>query len=155
MAYWLFKTEPDAYSIEQLAEDRIAPWDGIRNYQARNRIRDEVADGDLVLVYHSSCRQPAVVGLARVKGGPRPDPTQFDPKSSGYDARSPSSDPRWYLVDLEFVESFPLALTLQAIKQSKALENMELVNRARLSIQKVSGEEFVAICQQCKSSLHQ
>lgn len=155
MHYWLLKTEPDAFSISDLAQAGVAPWDGIRNYQARNRLRDELSPGDAVLIYHSSCAQPAVVGLARVASAARPDPTQFDPNSPAHDPRSDKQNPRWYLVDIEYMETFPKPVTLKAIRQDPALENLELVKRSRLSVQKLDRQAFMALCQHGGASLHQ
>lgn len=135
MPRWLFKTEPDAYSIEDLKRDGETPWEGIRNYQARNRLRDEVKKGDHVLIYHSSCKVPAIVGLAEVIREAYPDPTQFDPQSAYYDPRSSSASPRWLRVDVRYLRQFPHPVSLAAIKADPALADMELVNRSRLSIQ--------------------
>lgn len=137
MPRWLFKTEPDAYSIDDLKRDRQTPWEGIRNYQARNRLRDDVKKGDQVFIYHSSCKVPAIVGLAEVIREAYPDPTQFDPESPYYDPRSPADAPRWLRVDLRYLRHFPHPVPLSAIKADPALADMELVNRSRLSIQKV------------------
>ena len=155
MAYWLFKTEPDTYSIDTLAGERTGAWDGVRNFQARNRLRDEVKFGDLVLIYHSSCAQPAVVGLARVTGEAVADPSQFDETSDGFDAKARLDKPRWYQVELTFVEKFPQPLTLKTIRNTPSFSDMELINRSRLSIQAVSKQHFMAICQQCGARLHQ
>ncbi|MBT8098984.1 MAG: EVE domain-containing protein, partial [Gammaproteobacteria bacterium] len=103
MAYWLMKSEPDAYSIDDLERDGREMWDGIRNYQARNMMRDDMRPGDGVLFYHSSCKIPAVVGIARVASEAYADPTQFDETSKYYDPKSDPADPRWCLVDIEFV----------------------------------------------------
>ena len=154
MAYWLFKTEPDTYSIDDLAADGTGSWDGVRNYQARNRLRDEISAGDPVLIYHSSCAEPAVVGLARVSGEAQPDPTQFVTGSDGFDPRASTDAPRWYQVELTFLEKFPRPLSLKTIKQNPDLADMELVTRSRLSIQKVTRQHFMAMCQQCGARLH-
>ena len=155
MACWLFKTEPDAYSIDDLAREQVGQWDGVRNYQARNRLRDDVQVGDLVLIYHSSCAQPAVVGLARVSRAATPDPSQFDADSAAFDPKATRAAPRWYQVAVHFIEKFPQPMALQTIKQTPDLAGMELVRRSRLSIQTVSKSEFMAICQYCKADLHQ
>ena len=138
MPRWLFKTEPDAYSIDDLKRDGQTPWEGIRNYQARNRLRDEVKKGDQVFIYHSSCKVPAIVGLAEVIRDAYPDPTQFDPESPYYDPRSPAEAPRWLRVDLRYLRHFPHPVPLRAIKADPALAEMELVSRSRLSIQQVA-----------------
>lgn len=137
MPRWLFKTEPDAYSIDDLKRDGQTPWEGIRNYQARNRLRDEVRKGDKVFIYHSSCKVPAIVGLAQISREAYPDPTQFDPESPYHDPRSPTDAPRWLRVDLRYLRHFPHPVPLSAIKADPALSDMELINRSRLSIQKV------------------
>ena len=103
MTYWLMKSEPDAYSIDDLERDGREPWDGIRNYQARNMMRDDMKVGDKVFFYHSNCKEPGVVGVIKVASKPYPDPTQFDPESKYYDPKSKEDDPRWCLVDVEFV----------------------------------------------------
>lgn len=141
VAYWLFKTEPDVFSIDDLAREGTSGWDGIRNYQARNRLRDEVKVGDKVFIYHSSCAQPAVVGLAEVCRGACSDPTQFDPQSPYYDAKSPANAPRWVQVEVRYVRHLDKLVTLARIKASADLQDMELVTRERLSIQKVSAEQ--------------
>lgn len=137
MRDWLFKTEPDAYSIDDLARDGRTRWDGIRNYQARNRLRDEVNAGDRVLVYHSSCAVPAVVGIATVGGTAEPDPSQFDPESPYYDPRSSPQAPRWVMVTLAYQAHLPTPVTLKQIKTDPVFAELELVHRGRLSIQVV------------------
>ena len=102
VGYWLMKSEPSDYSIDDLERDGMEPWDGIRNYQARNLIRDEMQVGDLAFFYHSSCKVPAIVGIMKIVSEAYPDPTQFDPKSNHYDAKSNEDDPRWLLVDVAF-----------------------------------------------------
>jgi predicted RNA-binding protein with PUA-like domain len=138
MAYWLMKSEPDAYSIDDLERDGREPWDGIRNYQARNMMRDDMRIGDEILFYHSSCKVPGVVGIARVASEPYPDPTQFDPDAKYYDARSNPDDPRWILVDVEFVRKLDRPVTLADIKAHPGLDDMILTRRGnRLSIMPV------------------
>lgn len=116
MQHWLFKTEPETYSIADLQREGRCGWEGIRNYQARNRLRDEVAVGDPVLIYHSNCAEPAVVGLGEICGAARPDPFQFDPDAKYYDPKSDPEQPRWVLVDVAYRETFATPLTLRAIK---------------------------------------
>ena len=142
MAHWLFKTEPDTYGIEDLKRERNAAWDGIRNYQARNRLRDEVHKGDRVLIYHSSCAEPAIVGLAEVSQEAHPDPSQFDPDSAGHDPKSDPDQPRWVQVKLKYLETFATPLTLKAVKADPRLAELELVTRARLSIQQVDDKAY-------------
>lgn len=140
--HWLMKSEEDVYSIADLERDGRTPWDGVRNYEARNLMRDRMSPGDLVLYYHSNARPTGVVGIARVASEPYPDPTQFDPDSPYHDGKATRGEPRWWLVDLEFVERFPRTVPLSEIKEHPALRKMVLVKRARLSVQPVRAEEF-------------
>ena len=137
------KSEPNVYSISSLEKDQKAEWDGIRNYQARNFMRDDMLVGDLVLFYHSNAKPPGVAGVARVASKPYPDPTQFQKRSKYFDKTSKADDPRWILVDVEFVESFSDLVTLERLKADKRLEEM-LVNKKgqRLSIQPVDKKHF-------------
>lgn len=150
MQHWLFKTEPDTYSIADLEREGRGAWEGIRNYQARNRLRDEAAVGDLVLIYHSNCAEPAVVGLAEVCGAARPDPFQFDPDSRYHDPKATADQPRWVLVDVCYRETFPRPFSLRAIKADPRFADLELVSRSRLSIQKLDPEQFDAILGHCR-----
>jgi predicted RNA-binding protein with PUA-like domain len=150
MAHWLFKTEPDTYSIDDLQREGRCGWEGIRNYQARNRLRDEVRPGDEVLIYHSSCATPAVVGLATVVSPSAPDPNQFDPESPYYDPKSNPDTPRWVWVELQWQETFTRPLPLKEIKQHPFYADMELITRSRLSIQTVTPDVFKAIVKQCR-----
>lgn len=143
MKHWLIKSEPDAYSIDDLERDGQEPWDGIRNYQARNFMRDEMEIGDRVLFYHSRISPPAVVGLAEVAGEPYPDPTAFDPDSDYYDPKSDPDDPRWILVDMKFVARFTTPVTLPEIKDDPELQGMMVARKgSRLSIQPVEAEHY-------------
>lgn len=151
--YWLFKSEPDIYSIDDLAreERQTCHWDGVRNYQARNLLRDQVAAGDGVLFYHSSCPRPAVAGTCEVVEAGYPDPTQFDPKAKYFDAKSDPARPRWYVVDIRLVEKFPSPVTLAEIRETEELAGMALVRRGqRLSIQPVTSEEWRVITRRGK-----
>lgn len=142
---WLFKTEPSTYSIDDLAAepDRTTLWDGIRNYQARNLLRDEVTVGDTVLLYHSVVRPPAVVGTAAVVRAGYPDPTQFDPAEKYHDPGSNPEDPRWYAVDIRLERKFDRPIDLPELRQTSGLEEMVLLRRGmRLSIQPVTAGEF-------------
>lgn len=139
--YWLMKSEPDVYSIDDLRDDGSTMWDGVRNYAARNNMQ-EMEEGDLVLYYHSRQSPPGVVGVARVVREAYPDPTQFDPDSTYFDEKSDEDDPRWWLVDIEFVEKFDGMVSLHAIKDEPSLSDMVLVNNSRLSVQPVEEEEF-------------
>lgn len=143
MACWLMKSEPDVYSIDDLQRDGREMWDSIRNYQARNMMRDDMRVGDEVFFYHSSCKEPGVVGIARVASEPYPDPVQFDKKSRYFDAKSDKNDPRWILVDVEFVRKLKRNITLIDIKAEKSLEDMILVRRGnRLSIMPVEKKHW-------------
>ena len=112
MNYWLMKSEPDEFSIDDLARRKREPWSGVRNYQARNHLR-QMQIGDGVLFYHSSCEVPGVAGIAEVVAAAHPDPTQFDPKDDHCDPDSPPDAPRWFAVDIAFDEKFPRPVTLQ------------------------------------------
>lgn len=143
MACWLMKSEPDVYSIDDLQRDGREMWDSIRNYQARNMMRDDMRIGDEVFFYHSSCKEPGVVGIARVASKPYPDPVQFDKQSRYFDAKSDKDNPRWILVDVEFVRKLKRNITLTNIKAQKSLEDMILVRRGnRLSIMPVEKKHW-------------
>jgi predicted RNA-binding protein with PUA-like domain len=145
--YWLLKTEPGSYSIDDLARDKRTFWNGIRNYQARNLLRDEIQVGDGILVYHSSADPPGVAGLATVVKAGYPDPTALDPKSPYFDEKASNEDPRWFMIDIEFQERFPALVPLQTVKETPGLEQMVLTNKSRLSVQPVKPEEFAIIVQ--------
>ncbi|MGB5492113.1 MAG: EVE domain-containing protein [Woeseiaceae bacterium] len=143
MTYWLMKSEPDAYSIDDLQRDGRDMWDGIRNYQARNMMRDDMEVGDEIFFYHSNCKEPGIVGIARVVSEPYPDPTQFDKKSKYFDTKSKKEDPRWILVDVEFVRKLERNITLAEIKEQRSLDDMILTRKGnRLSIMPVSGKHW-------------
>jgi len=144
-SYWLMKSEPGVYSIQSLRRDRRTHWEGVRNYQARNHLR-AMHEGDLVLFYHSSAEPPAVAGIARVCREAYPDDSQFDAQSHYYDADSPRDDPRWSLVDIEFVEELPEIVPLEVLKQDESLEGMLVRKRGmRLSVQPVEREHFARV----------
>jgi len=146
MNYWLMKSEPDVFSIDDLKKKKQSGWDGVRNYQARNYMRDDMKNGDIVLFYHSSCEVPGVAGLAKVCKESHPDPSQFDPKSEYFDPKATKENPRWFMVTVEFVEKFEHVVTLAEIKAAKGLEKMPLVQKgSRLSINPVTPEEFKII----------
>jgi len=137
MQYWLMKTEPDAFSIADLKRKKRAPWDGVRSFQARN-LMQKMQVGDLALFYHSSTEPPGVVGLSRVVREAYPDHTQFDRRSKYYDPRAKRDAPRWFMVDVEFIERFPTMVTLAEIKADPALADMLVTRRGmRLSVQPV------------------
>jgi predicted RNA-binding protein with PUA-like domain len=145
MAYWLFKTEPDAFSIDDLASrpNQTEPWDGVRNYQARNFLRDDIALGDLVYIYHSSCKNVGVAGVAEVVKAGYPDTTQFDPESKYFDPKSDPATPRWFRVDVKFVEKFERVLALSDIKQMQGITELPLVKKGgRLSVMPVTEQEW-------------
>lgn len=146
--YWLFKSEADVFSIDDLAaaKDRTTLWDGVRNYQARNLMRDEIRKGDLVLYYHSNSKPTGVAGIARVVRNAYPDPTQFDPRSKYHDPKSPEDDPRWLVVDVKLVKKLPRVIELSELKKNPALADMMVTQRgARLSVQPVTKEEYEAV----------
>lgn len=136
------KSEPDAYSIEDLAKDGTTHWDGVRNYQARNLMRDEMKVGDRVLYYHSQLRPPGVVGLAEVVREAYPDHTSWDPHSGYFDPRSTPQDPLWSMVDIAFVRKFPRMVTIDELKEYPELGDMVLLKRPRLSVQPVRPAEY-------------
>ncbi|MFW5876801.1 MAG: EVE domain-containing protein [Myxococcota bacterium] len=141
--YWLLKSEPNVYSIDDLQRDGRAEWEGVRNYQARNFLRDEMHEGDLVLFYHSNAKPPGVAGVARVCREGYPDATQFDPRSGYHDPKSKREAPRWYRVDVEFVEKFDAMVPLDALKRDPALEGMKVIQKGqRLSVQPVDAKHF-------------
>jgi predicted RNA-binding protein with PUA-like domain len=147
--YWLFKAEPHIYGIDHLnaAPKKIGRWDGIRNYQARNFLRDQVALGDEVFIYHSSCKNVGIVGTAKVVNPAYPDPTQFNPESDYYDPKSTQENPRWVSVDIQVTQTFPRIISLAEIKAQRELENMVLVKQSRLSTQPVTKVEWDFILQ--------
>jgi len=141
--YWLVKSEPHGFSFDDLlaSPKRTTQWDGVRNYAARNALR-EMRKGDLVLFYHSSAEPTAVVGIAEVVREAYPDPTAFDPKDPHHDPKSKRESPSWFMVDLKAVEKLPRPVTLAEIKKAKGLANMALVRLGRLSVQPVTASEF-------------
>ena len=141
--YWLFKSEPTTYSFEDLVRDGQTEWDGVRNFQARNMLRDEMKAGDGVLFYYSSTKPQAVVGTAAIVKEGHPDDTAWDPKSAHPDLKSTRENPIWYVVDIAPVERFARSVTLEEMKQAPGLEKMMVIQRgARLSVQPVTEEEF-------------
>lgn len=144
MQHWLMKTEPDAFGIATLKKQRVAPWDGVRNYQARNFMR-AMAVGDRVLFYHSNAKPTGVAGLAEVARAAYPDHTSWDSKSKYFDAASTPEKPRWSMVDVRFVAEFPRVVTLDEIKHIPELSDMILVQRSRLSVQPVEPQHYELI----------
>ena len=146
MKYWLMKTEPDTFSIDDLKRVGTEPWSGVRNYQARNFMR-EMKVGDKVLFYHSSCEVPGVVGTATVATEAHPDPTQFDRKSDYFDPKSTREEPRWQLVDVRFDRKLPRTITLDEIRQqADRLDDFALIRRGnRLSVLPVTAAQWKLI----------
>jgi predicted RNA-binding protein with PUA-like domain len=140
--YWLMKSEPDSYSIDDLQRDGRTFWDGVRNFQARNFLRDEIRDGDGVLFHHSSADPPGVAGIARVTRAGYPDHTARDPGSKNYDPKASDEDPRWFMVDLTLEEKFAEIVPMAKLRDTPGLEKMPLLNKSRLSVQPVTEEEF-------------
>ncbi len=148
MKYWLFKSEPDAFSIDDLKsmKGRRDHWDGIRNYQARNLMRDEMKKGDLGFFYHSSCKVPGIVGVVEIVKEAYPDHTAHNPKEKYYDPKSTEKNPRWFMVDVKFKQKFKEIITLESLRTVKTLSDMVLLRKgSRLSIQPVSKKEWNAI----------
>ncbi len=146
--YWLMKSEPTVYSFDDLwkAKKRTTFWDGVRNYKARNFMRDEMRVGDGVFVYHSNCDPPGVAGIAEVVREAYPDPTQFDPDDPHHDPKSTTENPRWVVVDVRAVERLPRSVSLQTLRSDPALVDMVVLRRAnRLSITPVTPAEWGAI----------
>ena len=141
MQYWLMKSEPDVYSIDDLERDGSTYWEGVRNYSARNNMR-KMTVGDLVLYYHSNAKPPGVVGIARVIKEAYADPHQWDRKSKYHDAKSTRENPRWSTVDVEFVEKLFNMVSLDTMKTAKGLEEMVVIKRGRLSVQPVTAQEY-------------
>jgi predicted RNA-binding protein with PUA-like domain len=144
MACWLLKSEPAEYGIEDLRKEPrgYGVWDGIRNYQARNLLRDQVAVGDDLLIYHSQCRLVGVAGRGEVVRAGYPDPTQFDPDSPYFDHRASPEEPRWYCIDVAFREAFARIVPLADIKREPLLQDMVLLRQGRLSVQAVSPDQW-------------
>jgi predicted RNA-binding protein with PUA-like domain len=148
MAYWLFKSEPEAFSFADLVAepDQTTGWDGVRNYQARNFLRDTIKVGDGVLFYHSSADPPCIAGIAKVVREGHHDPTAFDPKSNHHDPKSDPANPTWYQVAIQAVKRIDPPLELPRLKEIPELGRMELLRKgSRLSIQPVTGDEWKVI----------
>ena len=145
MKYWLFKSDPDEFSIEDLKKriNKTTFWDGIRNYQARNFLRDEIKKGDEVIFYHSSSDPLAVMGYCEVVKDGYPDHTQFDSKSDHFDPRADKKNPTWFMVDIKLIKEFKKPVTLNEIKSNKKLKDMKLIQRGqRLSVMPVTSAEW-------------
>jgi len=143
--YWLAKTEPEEFSIDDLRTrpGKTEHWDGVRNYQARNFMRDQMKKGDQIFFYHSNCDVPGIVGIATVAREGYPDHTAFDSEDKHYDPKSDPDNPRWYMVDVKFVRKFKKTVSLQELKQHKALQSMQLLRKGnRLSVMPVAEKEW-------------
>ena len=144
--YWLMKSEPFKYSWDDLVAEEEGTWDGVRNYQARNMIRDDMAVGDMAFFYHSSCKVPGIVGTMKIVTDAYPDHTAFDPAAHYHDPKSDPDNPRWVMVDVEFVAKFATVVPLALLQETPGLEDMMVTKRGmRLSIQPVSAEEWAIV----------
>lgn len=146
--YWLMKSEPTCFGIDTLYNrpEKTAPWDGVRNYQARNFMRNTMRIGDLAFFYHSNCTPPGIVGIIEIASEAYPDYTAYDPNSAHPDARSTPDNPRWFMVDVRFKEKFPQMIALERLRQYPELEEMPLLRKGnRLSITPVTAEEWAFI----------
>lgn len=146
MAYWLMKNEVSDYSIDDLMKDRKTDWTGVRNYQARNFMRDEMKDGDLAFFYHSNAEPSGVAGIMKIRGPAIPDKTQFDKKSKYYDSKATKEKPIWFCRDVQFQEKLDRLISIQEIREIKACKSMLILRPgSRLSITPVTKEEWDAI----------
>lgn len=151
MRYWLMKSEPDCYSIQDLERDSVNMWEGCRNYTVRNFLRDTMQVGDLAFFYHSVTDPTGIVGIMEIASEAYPDPTQWDAKSEYFDAKSPKDAPRWFVRDVKFVKKFSRTISLSELKQTPGLEAMEVCKRGqRLSIMPVTESEWNIVLQLAK-----
>lgn len=142
--HWLMKSEPDCFSLADLKKKVTSGWDGVRNYQARNFMR-EMALGDQVLFYHSNAKPPGIAGLATVSALAHPDPTQFDPNSQYFDPKATPTTPRWFMVEVRYVKTFTTFIPLETLHQVPELSAMVLLQRSRLSVQPVTPQQYQTI----------
>ena len=143
MQYWLMKSEPSEYSIDHLKRDNVEHWDGVRNYQARNMMRDQMKVGDLAFLYHSNCNEIGIVGIMTIHKEGYPDHLAFDPKDKHYDPKSDPEKPRWFMVDVKYKRKMKRVISLQELRDTKGLEDMALVRKGnRLSVMPVSKDEW-------------
>jgi predicted RNA-binding protein with PUA-like domain len=148
MNYWLFKSEPETFGIDTLARrpKKTEHWDGVRNYQARNMLRDQIKIGDQAFFYHSNCTPPGIVGIIEIVKAGYPDFTAFDPESKYYDPTSSPENPRWFMVDVKLIKKFKQMITLEELKNHSQLKNMQVTRKGnRLSITPVTQKEWDAI----------
>ncbi|WP_133129379.1 EVE domain-containing protein [Legionella yabuuchiae] len=153
--YWLMKSEPSCFSIDDLkaSPNQTSAWDGVRNYQARNFMRDDMNIGDLVFFYHSNCNPPGIAGIAKVISNAYPDHTAFDPNSEHPDVNSTPDNPRWFMVDVQFKEKFPKLISLNELKKHPELQGMTLLRKGnRLSVMPVGSNEWDFIMQRLAAS---
>lgn len=150
--HWLMKSEPDVYSFDDLARDKSTFWDGVRNHEARNLMRNEMKVGDLVFFYHSNAAPSGVAGLARIASEAKPDPTAFDPDDAHYDPDSDPASPRWWAVDVAFHEELPRLVSLHEIKANPKLADMALLRRSRLSVTPVTAAEWKEVLRMAKAA---
>ena len=145
MSYWLMKSEPEEFGIDDLRSRprKTEPWDGVRNYQARNMMRDQMRKGDEVFFYHSNCAEPGIVGIARIAREAYPDPTAFDPEDRHYDPKSDPDEPRWFLVDVRFVRKLRRTITLTELRTHTEIADLALLRRGnRLSVMPVTAAQW-------------
>jgi predicted RNA-binding protein with PUA-like domain len=145
MRYWLLKSEPDSYSIDDLARDGVTCWNSVRNYQARNFLRDDVRVGDKVLFYHSNAKPTGIAGLAEVVRAGYPDHTTLDPDDPYFDPKATADDPRWYMVDIRFVRKFAELIPLDRLKAHRSLKSMLVAGKSRLSVQPVERRHYETV----------
>lgn len=145
MAKWLLKSEPSDYSIDDLAQDKVTAWNGIRNFQARNFIKEQMAIGDLVFFYHSSCKHTGVVGIGKIVSKAYADPDQFDQQSHYYDVKSEVKNPKWYVIDVQFERKAETIFLLKNMKAAPELEDFILFKQSRLSVLPVSDKQWLYI----------
>lgn len=145
--YWLMKSEPDVFSIDQLKKDKKSLWDGVRNYQARNFMMNDMQVGDQVLFYHSNAKPPGVAGVAKISKEATADPTQFSEDSEYFDPKAKKDSPRWFCVEVSYENKFPELVPLDSLREKKGLEEMLVIKKGqRLSIQPVTKKQFDIVC---------
>lgn len=153
MHYWLLKTEPETFGIEHLEKmpDQITPWEGVRNFQARNMLRNDMQVGDLAFFYHSSCKIPGIAGVVKVVREGYPDVTALDPKSPYYDEKSTDENPKWYRVDVKLIQKFDRIITLSELREKASLKDMILLKQGnRLSVMPVTKKDWDIIIKLAK-----